>query len=272
VTEPPVLPEGAALAPGYAALGLLARGLDLDVYDAWSEERDCRCVVKVLRPDRAPDADARERLLGEGRLLLGLAHPHLVRAYEVVEQPPAVVLETLSGATLATMVTERRRRLPVTDLCHLGLQLCSAIGYLHRRDILHLDLKPSNVISELGHLKLIDLSLARPRGPVPAGLGTRQYLAPEQARGGQATAASDVFGLGGVLFAAATAARPFPRVDGPFEQLERRAAPVGSLRRLPAAFAGAIDGCLNPESAARPTITALRDVLEEVLGAQPGDS
>jgi len=266
VTEPPVLPQGAPIAHGYEALAHLSRGADLDVYDAWSSERDCRCVVKVLRPDRTHDVATRGRLVAEGRLLLGLAHPHLVRAYDVLELPPTVVLETLSGATLSQIISERRRRLPAIDLCHLGLQLCSAIGYLHRRGTLHLDLKPSNIVSEMGHVRVIDLSLARPPGKVPTGLGTRQYLPPEQARGGEVTAASDVFGIGGVLFAAATATRPFPRADGPFEQLAARAPRVSTLRRLPREMAAVIDSCLEPEPQARPGVDDVRDVLDAALG------
>ncbi len=266
MTGPPLLAPGAVIAPGYEALDHLSRGADLDVYDAWSSERDCRCVVKLLRPDRTGDEAARRRLLGEGRLLLGLAHPHLVRAYEVLERPAAVVLETLTGATLAHIIAERRRRLPALDLCHLGLQLCSAVGYLHRNGTLHLDLKPSNVVSEMGHVRVIDLSLARPPGKVPAGFGTRQYLAPEQARGGEVTAASDVFAVGGVLFAAATASRPFPRREGPFEQLERRAPRVATLRRLPRGMPALIDSCLEPDPAARPEVVDVRDALQAALG------
>lgn len=66
-----------------------------------------------------------------------------VRAYEKIEQPhPVLVLETLTGATLAYLIDNGRRRLPLSDIIHLGLHLCSAIHYLHRRDILHLGLSP----------------------------------------------------------------------------------------------------------------------------------
>jgi serine/threonine protein kinase len=128
-------------------IGHLARGSSLDLYDCWSEERDCRCAVKVPRPDAPAQDDADRRLLREGRLLLRLSHPHIVRAYELVERPAAaLVLETLGGATLAWELAARRRRLAAADVAFLGLQLCSAIGYLHRRGVLHLDLTPSNVI------------------------------------------------------------------------------------------------------------------------------
>jgi len=98
---PPPLPPGALLAPGYRVVGFLRRGRDLDVYDLWSEERTCRCVGKTIRPDRMTKNTSRPRLLREGKLLLKLTHPHIVRAYEVQTSPvPLVVEETLPGETL----------------------------------------------------------------------------------------------------------------------------------------------------------------------------
>ncbi len=107
-----------------------------------------------------------------------------------------IVLETLGGQTLAHMIEAERRELAPAELAHLGLQLGSAIRYLHRSGYLHLDLKPSNIVADGGRAKVIDLSLARPPGPAPAGIGTWCYLAPEQARGGELGPAADVWGIG----------------------------------------------------------------------------
>ena len=75
--------------PGHVVIDHLNRGPDLDVWDVWSEHRACRCIVKTLAPGAG--RGARTRLLREGRLLKRFAHPHLVRAYEVHEDLPAVV-------------------------------------------------------------------------------------------------------------------------------------------------------------------------------------
>lgn len=184
----------------YELIERLSRGHAYDVYDAWSHERGCRCVVRTLRPDRRRDRGARADLLREGRLLERLAHPHLVRAYETRSRPPMVVLETLGGATLAALL--EHGPLDRADLVQLGLQLGSAVRYLHRNGVLHLDLKPDNLIAEAGRLKVIDLSIAQPPGPIEAGTGTRRWMAPEQVRGGTVTAAADVWGIGRVLAAA----------------------------------------------------------------------
>ncbi|MEW2297007.1 serine/threonine-protein kinase [Streptomyces sp. NPDC006743] len=210
--EHPVLAPGSRPAPGYRVLGHLARTGWLDLYDSWSEERACRCVVKVLRPDRRAEEEAAERLLREGRWLCEFTHPHLVRGYEVRTAPqPLVVLETLSGETLSCLLHRLRRRPAAADLALLGVQLCSAVHYLHGRGLLHLDLKPSNVVVDCGRAKVLDLSVARPPGHAPPGMGTFSYLAPEQARGGPLSAAADVWGIGVTLYEAATGDVPFDR-------------------------------------------------------------
>ncbi|MER7750692.1 serine/threonine-protein kinase [Kitasatospora sp. NPDC097643] len=257
----PPLPAATLIAPGYRVLAHLCRTGWLDVYDAWSEERDCRCVVKVIRPDRLRDRRLRARLLQEGRWLTEFTHPHLVRGYGTGERPqPYAVLETLSGETLAHLLRGRGRRPAATDLALLGLHLCSAVRYLHGHGLLHLDLKPSNIVIDCRRAKVLDLSIARPPGPGRPGVGTEGYLAPEQAGGGLLTAATDVWGIGVTLYEAATGAVPF---DGPVP--EGPAPPVGRRRRLPRALAAAIDGCLRPDPAERPGVPDLVDELDALL-------
>jgi eukaryotic-like serine/threonine-protein kinase len=167
----------------YRLLELLSSGHACDTYDAWSEERGCRVIVRR--------GDVRD----EGRLLRRLTHPNIVRVYEVHRD--WIVLETLSGSTLAAL----RAGGPLSrgDAIEMARQLCSAISYLHRKGWLHLDLKPDNLIADGGRLKLIDFSIAQRPGPVESGTGTRRWMAPEQERGGVATEATDVWGIGAVL-------------------------------------------------------------------------
>jgi serine/threonine protein kinase len=259
---------GSAIAPGYEVVEHLARSAVLDVYDAWSERRNCRCVVKTLRPDRRRDAHAERRLLREGRLLTRLCHPSIVRGYETLREPrPLVAMETLGGETVAHLI--ERRRVTAVELAFLGLQLSSAVGYLHAAGILHRDLKPSNVIAENGRAKLIDLSVARRPGPTKAGVGTWCFMAPEQARGGLVGPPADVWGVGIVLHAAATGDTPFADGDGQYPQLHATAPPLRHERpRLPRALTRAVDACLDPDPAARPSLGELRAQLEPVAGAR----
>jgi serine/threonine protein kinase len=275
--------------PGYEILAVLTRTGWLDVYDAWSAERDCRCVIKTVRPDRRGERRLGERLLREGRWLRDFTHPHLVRGYDVFASPePLVVLETLTGETLSHLLHRLRRRPSAADVALLGVQLCSAVHYLHGRGLLHLDLKPSNVVVDRGHAKVLDLSVARPPGPAPAGVGTCCYLAPEQARGGTLTAAADVWGIGITLFDVACGELPFDcgattattdescagdecgatgtgGSGGWCPQPARSAPPIASRRRLPPPLAAAVDSCLRADPSARPGVAGLAAALEAML-------
>jgi len=260
---------GAEIAPGYLILDHVNRSRSLDVYDAWSVERECRCIVKALRPNRRADQGARRRLLAEGRLLEQLCHPGIVRGYETLRRPePLVVMETLTGETLAHLVDRRRRPLAGRELAFLGLQLASAVGYLHRHGHVHLDLKPSNIVAEAGRAKLIDLSIARRPGRAKPGVGTWCYMAPEQARGGRVAEPADVWGIGVVLWEAACGRTPFGDDSIAYPQLEQRAPALRTQRRLVPALTDAVDRCLEPIASARPTLPDLRAALEPVAGAR----
>ena len=304
---PPPQAVGTELAPGYRIIGHLNRGNRLDVYDAWSVERDSRCVLKTLRPDRAPEAAARRALLREGRLLRRFSHPHLVRAYELTaaidDGRPVVVLETLDGETLSHLVhrlLEQGRRLPLTEVAVLGVQLASVLTYLHHHGWLHLDLKPSNIVASGGQARLIDLSIARRPGRARAGSGTFEYLSPEQARGGLLTAAADVWGLGAVLYAVLAGEPPYgygddaadddtyedddayddavlltvspTRLDDAvdYPQLLGAPLPVRRHRRIPGELATIVDACLEREPTRRPTLPDVAAGLDAWLVAQLG--
>jgi serine/threonine protein kinase len=282
MTEPfPPLTETLA-AREYELLDHLHRSRGFDVYDAWSRRRRCRCVIKTPRPDRLDDHVLLRRLEREGRLLCGLTHPHILRGYELFPAPvPAVVTETLRGETLSHLL-EASRRLTAAEAAVLGIQLCSAVAYLHDHGCLHLDLKPSNVVIDAGRAIVVDLSIARSPGRASPGLGTWSYLAPEQARGGHVDTAADVWGIGAVLFEALVGRAPFgdaaeeehdsdATTDGEepavYLQLVARAPRMRSLRRLPTALASAVDACLEPDPARRCSVAELSAALEQVPGA-----
>lgn len=277
-SEPAVLAPGEEIAPGYRVVELISRGAALDVYEVYSDERLCSCIAKAVRPDRRDVTRVRDRLLLEGKLLETLAHPHLPRAFETVHEPhPVVVIETIVGLTLEEVIVERSRRLPSTDLAHLGRQLSSATQYLHAAGYLHLDIRPSNVMAANGIATLIDLSIARPSGVVPRGTGTREYMSPEQARGDEVTPASDAWGIGATLYHAATGVAPFAPhddaeraafADRALLQLARPAPPLIRWgRRLHPVLADVIGQCLRADPAERPAIREIHDRLRAVVDA-----
>ncbi|WP_203230985.1 serine/threonine-protein kinase [Nocardioides caldifontis] len=264
------VPVGEEVLPGYEVVALLAHGKRVDTYDVWSTERECRCIVKVLRPDRCHEPEARAAVEREGRVLRELQHPHLVRCYEVHTGPvPAMVLETLTGATLAALVDDEP--LGVRDSALLGLQLSSVLGYLHRHGWLHLDVKPENVVVEQGKATLLDLSLVGRPGDGRPGAGTRGYLAPEQALGRDLSPATDVWGLGVTLVEALTGEQPHGD-EATWDSLPRRPLlhrraprPPGPIPGLPTAYDEVLRRTLERDPAARPTLAELRAVLTAVL-------
>jgi eukaryotic-like serine/threonine-protein kinase len=285
--EPAVVPIAAGERPisGYEVIDLLSRGRRLDVYDAWSDERESRCVLKMLRPERRDDEEAAEKLVREGALLAQLTHPHIVRAYETVYRPdPVVVLETLAGETLGHMF-DTRPPLSPAEAAHLGLQLSSAVSYLHKHGYLHLDLKPDNVVAESGRAKVIDLSLARPPGPTPPGYGTWCYLSPEQARGDQVDASADTWGIGIILWEALSGEiaiddpggsrstseqQPSWETGGDddsdehYPQIHEPIPSLGHVTGLRGEVVDLVDRCLLLDPAERPSLSQLAGGLERI--------
>lgn len=266
--EPPILEKGDSLIPGYIILNHLQRGKDCDVYDVWSEERQCHCIGKTLRPDCIEKHAARKRLIREGEDLKTFTHPNLVRVYEVYSEPiPTIIEEALTGQTLSHLIKlHKKQHLPVNQLAHMGIQLCSVMHYLHLQDRLHIDLKSSNIISQPPLAKVIDLSIAAKPGEIKEGAGTRQFMAPEQASGDVLSTATDVWGIGAVLYHASTGKRPFKAYHGSrYDQLERTATPVKTQRPLPDRFANIVDKCLQSEPSQRPKTHEIVEELKKCL-------
>lgn len=261
------------LPPGYRPIALLADGRRLETWDAWDEARGTRCVVKLLRADRREDPRVRQAVLLEGHLATSLAHPHLVRGYDVLDDPPTVVLETLRGATLSALVEDEP--LGLADVAELGCQLASVLGYLHGHDWLHLDLKPDNVVVDHGKAVLIDLSLAGRPGAGRPGAGTRGYLAPEQARGEGLSPATDVWGLGMTLVEALTRSAPYgdeatwdSRRRWPLVHRRMPSVPDG-IDELPRPVRDLLGACLSLDPAARPLLAQVQSALEPLRSPAP---
>jgi serine/threonine protein kinase len=206
----------------------------------------------------------------------------LVRGYDWLTPDgaaPVLVTENLTGATLSWLL-DTHGRLSAGDLAQLGLHLCSALRYLHGQGVLHLDVKPSNIVAVDGVARLIDLSLGRRPGRCPPGYGTVGYLSPEQLVGARVTEAADVWGLGLVLYESTTGVRTYrvPSADshaslascstmGRYESvLVRPVRRLRASRRLPVPVADAIDGCLSLQPRDRPTLAELADALDTLTG------
>ncbi len=275
------LEPGDEIAPGLHALSLLGGGERYEAYLAFDDRLHYRVVVKVLRPQQAHDRAALRGLRREAEALDRVQHPVVIRSFgaHLDGDRPLLILELAEGPRLSTDL-RRFGPLDVEQAAPLGVELSSAIHSIHRAGLVHLDVKPKNVI--LGAPpRLIDLSIARPiedAATLDRPVGTDAYMAPEQCAPGEVGVVgppADVWGIGVTLYEAVTRKLPFPRGtdddDAPlserFPQLEGVPDPVPPTVAPP--LAEAIAACLEAEPSARPSPAEIADTIEPLLATPP---
>jgi serine/threonine protein kinase len=281
---PPVsweLARGDEIVPGLAAMKLLGGGSAYEAYLAFDQKLFAPVVVKVVRPDQVDDDSTLRGLEREIDLLQLLNHPAIVRGFRASMEPPRpyVMLENLDGPRLSSLI-RRHGPLPPQQLLPLGIELASAVHYLGEMGVVHLDIKPSNIIMG-APARLIDLSVARPierAETLTASIGTDAYMAPEQAapaRGHRPGYASDIWGIGATLFHAVAGYRPFePGSDADDATDEERwpqlvDEPMLLPEWVPDEIATPILTCLEPDPDRRPTPEELAEAFEPLMGALP---
>ena len=275
------LVEGDAIAPGRTVLRRIGGGRRYEVFLVWDEHRLAVLVAKVLRPDQSEDPAAARDLVREGQLLERLAHPVVVRGFGTAADGPFphLVLEHLEGPTLQALL-DRHGPVGLEQLLPLGMHTASALHYLAGEGVVHLDVKPENLVMGVPP-RLIDFSVSRglaAAARLTKPVGTDSYMAPEQCdrSRGEIGPAVDVFGLGATMFRALTGERAFARAQGAgsspdpavrFPQLTR--APAALPRRTPAPLAELLCAMLAPRAGDRPTAAEVVSALEPVVAELP---
>jgi hypothetical protein len=202
----------ASLEREYAVGELLGRGAAGAVFRA-RDVRLGRTVAVKCAVSGAGPADV-AAMFDEARLLARISHPHVVAVYALHEEadPPCFVMEHVDGPPLDEALADA----PLAQRLGVFRQVLAGVAELHRRGLVHRDLKPDNVrVDAGGTAKVLDMGIARPldaaglpQTPTPLA-GTPAYLAPEVAGGAPPTPAADVFALGVMLFELLTGQRPF---------------------------------------------------------------
>ncbi|QJW99091.1 protein kinase domain-containing protein [Frigoriglobus tundricola] len=235
------LPEGGCRLGEYEVQSVLGRGSMGVVFKAHDPNLNRPVAVKILSPEVSVAASARERFAREARAAASIQHENVVSVYAVREATGTIylVMEYVPGACLETRL-RLHGRMPEALLVATARQIAAGLAAAHAKQIVHRDIKPANVLleAETGRVKLTDFGLARVASDenhvTAAGtlIGTPFFMAPEVIRGEPATPLSDLFGLGGVLYEAATGQVPFPgqTVSAVFRAV-RTAAPA-SLRSM----------------------------------------
>lgn len=236
-----------------------------DVYRATDTRLNRDVAVKVLSSRLSAEPSAKQRFEREAHTASALNDPHICTIYDVGEHEGQqfLVMELLEGRTLKQYMDGQA--LTVEQVLKLGTQIASALQTAHGKGIIHRDLKPANIfVTQRGEIKVLDFGLAKllPRAEQDATLslalteplavlGTLPYMAPEQLRGENTDARTDIWGLGTVLYEMATNQRPFreemaPRLTDAI--LHQPPAPLRTLNgALPAELERIIFKCLDKD-------------------------
>ncbi len=254
------------------------------VYRAHDERLDRDVALKVLLRGLLSDNSARRRFRKEALALSKLNHPNIetVHDFDTQEGVDFLVMEYIPGKTLAQKLAAGP--LPEKEAAALGAQIASALEGAHDRGVVHRDLKPGNIlVTPRGQAKVLDFGLAMLRRPVGeasqtetlsqahAVVGTLPYMAPEQLRGENVDARSDIYAAGAVLFEMATRQRPFPQESAPrlIDAIQHETPPTPSAinRRISPALDHIILKALDKDPQRR--YQSARDLLVDLerLGA-----
>jgi serine/threonine protein kinase/tetratricopeptide (TPR) repeat protein len=220
--------SGSRLGP-YEIVSPLGQGGMGEVYRAHDPRLGRDVAIKVLPANVASDPDSRERFEREAKAISQLSHPHICTLYDIGEHGGQhfLVMELLEGQTLRDQISGKS--LPIDQFFELAIQIADALDAAHTSGIIHRDIKPANIfVTRRGQAKILDFGLAKlalQRGAVTGGaamsvlptrtgdehltdpgtaLGTVAYMSPEQARGIEVDARSDLFSFGAVLYEMAT--------------------------------------------------------------------
>ncbi len=267
----------------YRIDSLVGRGGMGSVWTARRNDEQFEKLVAIKVLGHWPTPDLVERFVAERQILATLEHPNITRLLDggvTADGRPYLVMEHVDGAT---PIDEYCAKLPIAERLQLFSAACDAVAYAHNRLVVHRDLKPSNVVvSAEGQVKLLDFGIAQLLGrgdatPALAGVMSPVCASPEQVRGEAVTTATDVYGLGVLLFRILTGAYPHDLADASPDEVVAvicrdeppKPSDIGGSS-LAGDLDAIVDKALRKHAEHRyPSVTALRDDVQRHLGHHP---
>jgi len=199
----------------YEILELIGVGGMAYVYKALCHRLNRLVAIKILKEDLANDEEFQRRFYTESQAVAMLSHPNIVAVYDVSRSGNTeyIVMELVEGITLKQYIN-RKGLLNWKEALHFATQITKALAHAHSRGIIHRDIKPHNImILKDGSIKVADFGIARllsvQNTLTQEALGSVHYISPEQAKGGQIDARSDIYSVGVVLYEMLTSRLPF---------------------------------------------------------------
>ena len=253
---------GTLVAGRYRIISLLGRGGMGEVYRATDLTLAQPVALKFLPDTGADHLRALERFHNEVRIARQVSHPNVCRVYDVGEADgmPYISMEYVDGEDLASLL-QRIGRLPADKALEIARKICAGVAAAHDKGVIHRDLKPANImLDRRGNVVVMDFGLAavsdQLRG-AEARSGTPAYMAPEQLRGEEVTARSDIYALGMVLYEIFTGKRPYDAATMAELIRMQENAQITSMSSIAAeidpAVEKAIRRCLDPDPGKRPS-------------------
>ncbi len=204
----------------YQILEPLGQGGMASVYRAFQPALDRVVALKILHPSHASDPEFRQRFEREAKAVARLRHPHIVQVFDFdqVDGRALLAMEYLAGGTLKAKFAELRaagQTLPPREVGRIVAETADALAYAHSLGIVHRDVKPSNImLTRDGRVVVTDFGIAKmvsaaEQTRTGVGIGTPEYMSPEQAQGAAVDARSDIYSLGVVAFELLAGRVPF---------------------------------------------------------------
>jgi YVTN family beta-propeller protein len=280
----PELPPGAVVT-GCRVDAVVGRGGMGVVYRATQLSLERPVALKAIAPELAGDPTFRERFKRESRIAASIEHPNVIPVYEAGEGEGMLylIMRYVEGTDLRALI-DAEGGLEPERAARIVAQVASALAAAHRRDLIHRDVKPANVLIDAGgerdHAYLTDFGIAR-HAAATSGLtrtgsviGTLDYLAPERIQDQGGDGRSDVYALGCVLFEALTGTLPYARDNDVAKMYAHLSAPVPSARELAPEVPEELDALARQAMAKDAddrfaTASELADALADTLPARP---